>query len=742
MRNWVVWVSGALCLMAGCAGTEKGASVTSNREREIRALLSKMTLEEKVGQMTQITWEMVARRGTDGSLRIDDQRLREALLKYHVGSILAGAGRSEAPRTWHTMITRIQDLAANEARLRIPVICGIDAAADRQFIRGATFFPQPIALSASGNRELVRRCAKVTARETRAAGIPWRLSPILGLARQPLWPRFAETYGEDSHLVSVLGRECIRGLQGGKLSDFGAVAGAMKYFPGGGAPGSGGDQAWASMTEAQLRELYLPPFTAAVQAGVLTALASAADINGRPVHGNASYLQAVLRGELGFQGILVSDRDGINNLFAQAKVVSDQRAAVKMAVMAGIDMICAYRDYSLHTQLLNLVRSQEVPEQRVDEAVTRILRVKHRLGLFETPYPEQDLADQWDSEESAALNYQAACAGLTLLKNERQLLPLSPETRVLVTGPCAHRLSALTGVQPAGPGGDPEALHPPEKDSIWEAIEKRLGPDLVSFVDKIPETAVDLETLMQKAGAVDVVIVCLGEPSYAETASNTPDLRLSQAQTKLVSALARTGKALVGVLVQGRPRVIDQIEGKLDAIVLAYRPGIEGGRALADALFGTVNPSGRLPFSYPRQLSAHICYDHSFSEAAGFNPQWEFGHGLSYTQFAYRGLRLDKGELTEGDSVKLTVEVVNTGERAGKEIVQVFLTDHVASVTPPVRQLKGFTQVELDPGQSDYVSITLDWDDFALIGPEHRSIVEPGKFTVSVGGLSQTITAL
>jgi len=516
----------------------------------------------------------------------------------------------------------------------------------------------------------------------------------------------------------------------------------MKFYPGCGAARSGQDQTPVHITEHQLRERVLPPFAAAVKAGVLTAWVNSSGPNGSSVPASAVHLQELLRQELGFKGLVVSDWNGINNLHERETVAQDQREAVKSAVMAGIDMCTGPDGYLFHRHLMDLVKSGDVPVRRIDEAVGRILRVKYQLELFEKPYPDKTLAGQIGSKESAELNYQAACEALTLLKNKRKILPLSLDIKVLVTGPCANRLSVLSGACPRAQEDAQKELFPSEKDSILEAIEKKLGSERVTSVDTSFDELGDLQTLVQRARSVDVVIACVGEPSHYGMPGDGDDPNLCASQMKLVGALAQAGKPVIGVLVQDRPRVIRQIEDKLDAIVLAYRPGMEGGRALADALFGVVNPSGKLPFTYPRHANGHICYDHRSDEEAGFDPQWEFGHGLSYTGFAYRGLRTDKDELSQGDSVKVTVEVVNTGKRAGKEIVRVFLTDHVASVPPAVRRLKGFTKIDLEPGQSEYVSITVDWDDFGLIGPDNQPVVEACEFTVSVGGLSQTVTVL
>jgi len=706
---------GTLCFVAGCVGVGKGVDASSAPEQEAQTLLSKMTLEEKLGQMTQLRLETVW--ATGGDARIDDEKLREALLKFHVGSIASGRAQAQPLKAWQSLLHQIQDMAVKESRLGIPVIFGVESLNGVHCIGDATPFPQSIAMAATGNRDLVRRCAETTALEARAAGFHWCFSPALGLARPTLWSPFSETYGGDSHMVSELGSEFILGLQGQNLADSGCVAGCAQYSLGFDVPGPGRDGTALSIPGRQPRECLLAPLGAAVRARVLTAMVGPPEING--------VLQN-LRQDLGFNGVILCDWNGIKQLYEQETPDKDQREAVKIAVMAGLDMIRVSCDFRFHAHLLDLVDSGEVPMQRIDEAVTRILRLKHELGLFEKPYASQTPLDRVGSPSAVELNYQAACEALTLLKNERRVLPLSSESKVLVTGPCDNERSTLS------------------RDSILEAIEKKLGQDRVSFFDAACHENRNAEALKQAAQGVDVLIACLGEPSQRR-ARDIDELGLPKFQAELIDALAQTGKPVIAVLVQDRPRIMRGIEGKLDAVVLAYGPGMEGGRALADVLFGTVNPSGKLPFTYPRYTEGHFGYGQVLMEEAdhnGLDPQWAFGHGLSYTAFRYRGLRTDKDELSPGDSVKVTVQVINEGDRTGKEIVQVFLTDHLASVTPPRRQLKGFAKIELEAGQSEFVSVTLDWDDFALIDSDNQRMVEPGELTVSVGGLSQTVTVL
>jgi beta-glucosidase len=747
MRKFAITITAAmLSLAAGCA-TVRTHTGDKQMEKKVNELLAKMTLEEKVGQMTQVTLEVVAgQTGKDGWLQLDKKKLEDAIVKHQVGSILNCGGQARSVDNWQEIITQMQDMATKQTRLGIPIIYGIDAVHGADYTLGATIFPQHIAMAATGNVDLIRKEGQITALEVRASGMPWNFSPVLGVGRNPMWPRQWETLGEDAYICSVMGAAYVEGLQGGDISQPTKVAACMKHYLGYSVPLSGKDRTPAYIPERQLRQLFLKPFAAAVNSGVATVMVNSSEMNGIPVHSDRFVLIDLLRGELGFDGFVVSDWNDINNLYTREMVAKDQRQAVKMAVMAGIDMSMVPYDYSFYDQLVDLVKSGEVPMGRINEAVANILRVKFRLGLFENPYPDKQLKEQFATEASSQVNLQAAREAMTLLKNENNILPLSKDKKVLVTGPSANKLSLLNGGWTITWQGDNEALYPKDKSTILEAIQNKAGADHVEYIEAVTfDKEVDIPKAVSAAGSADVILACLGEPTYCETPGNIDDLTLSAPQIHLIQELAGTGKPIVMVLVEGRPRVIRTIADDAGAILMTYLPGMEGGQAIADVLFGDENPSGKLPFTYPKYSGWYVCYDHKKSAETApnkFDPQWQFGHGLSYTTFEYSDLQLDRKKLSPDDTLTVTVNVANTGSRPGAEIVQLYLSDIVASVTPPVKSLKRFTKVSLKPGEKRTVKFELGRDDFEFIGRDNKPVVEPGDFKVGIGGLTETFTIL
>ena len=735
----------ATVVLLGCASVKENEKMRAEVDSKVRRLVASMTPEEKVGQMTQLTLEQFAQSGQDGYLILDEQKLRDGIINHHLGSILNCGGQARAVQNWQEIITKIQDVATKETRLKIPVIYGIDTIHGANYVLGATIFPQDIAMAATGNVALMEKNGEIAALETRAAGIPWNFGPVLDLARQPMWPRVFETFGEDPYLASTMGAAYIRGQQGNDFSDPIKVATCMKHYLGYSWPQSGRDRTPAYIPDRQLREWFVKPFAAAVKAGAMTCMANSSEINGVPVHSSKFYLTDLLRGELGFQGFVVSDWADIENLYTREMVAKDRREAVKMAVLAGVDMSMVPYDYSFYDTLLQLVKDGEVPMQRIDEAVSNILRVKHMLGLFRNPYPTKNLAYSVGSEGSRQVNLQAAQEAMTLLKNDGDLLPLAKSQKVLVTGPCANKLSVLNGGWTFTWQGDKEELYPQEKYTILEAIREKLGQDNVTYVDAVAfDKEINLGKAVAAAATVDTIIACLGEPPYCETPGNIDDLTMTEPQRKLVEGLAKTGKPVVLVLVEGRPRVIRTIVDDAKAILMAYLPGLEGGRAVADVLFGDANPSGKLPFTYPKYPGGFTWYDHKPSEEKGgnkYDPLWEFGHGLSYSKFVYHGLRVDRSDMTPGDTLTATVEITNISGRPGKETVQLYLSDVVASVTPPVKVLKRFEKVDIPPNDTKTVRFELRWEDLAFIGRDNKPVVEPGEFKLQVGKMSVSFRA-
>jgi len=728
--------------------------------RRIDALVARMTLEEKVGQMTQLEIGMVTT-GSDQTIRIDPAKLEKAVVKYGVGSILNVKDQALSVDAWHEIIRQIQE-AAGRTRLKIPVIYGIDTIHGANYVQGATLFPQEIGMAATWNPALMQRSQELAAAETRAAGIPWSFSPVLDLGRQPLWPRFYETFGEDPYLATVMGVAFVRGLEGEDVSAHDRVASSLKHYMGYSFPLNGRDRTPAWIPENYLREYFLPTFTAAVKAGARTVMVNSAEINGVPGHVNRQILTDILRGELGFKGFVVSDWEDIKKLVTQWKVAADEREATRMSVMAGIDMSMVPSDYSFADHLVSLARDGAVPMSRIDEAVRRILRVKFELGLFERPGPDPALKGAVGQNSSRDVALQAARESLVLLKNEGGLLPLARNRKVLVTGPTANSLISLNNGWTYVWQGSEESLYPKDRPTILRALEGKLGGNLRyepgTRITRAPgspsnstptdrDEEVDIPAAVRAARDADVVVLCLGEGSYTETPGNITDLNLPEVQQRLAEAIQATGKPVVLVLVEGRPRVINRIAEKSQAILLALNPGNEGGVAVADVLFGDHNPSGRLPFTYPRTPNGLVTYDHKLFETEAtsfgnmaFNPQFQFGHGLSYTTYAYTDLRVDRKQVPWNGTVGVSVTVRNTGQRAGKETVILYVRDVVASLTPPGRRVRRFAKVHLEPGQSRTLSFTLRPEDLSFIGADNRPVVEPGDFDVLVGGLTDRFT--
>jgi beta-glucosidase len=727
-----------------------------DNSQKIDALLKRMTLEEKVGQMTQLAIGMVAR-GRDQEIQIDPRKLDKALVQYGVGSILNVAEQALTVDKWHEIIGQIQT-TNKKTRLGIPVIYGIDSIHGANYVQGATLFPQEIGMAATWNPELMKRGSEIAAMETRAAGIPWSFSPVLDIGRQPVWPRFYETFGEDPYLAKVMGVAFVRGLEGTDVSSQDHVAASLKHYMGYSLPLSGRDRTPAWIPENYLREYVLPTFDAAVKAGAHTIMVNSGDINGVPGHINHHILTEILRDELGFKGFVVSDWEDIKKLVTVWHVAPNEKEATRMAVMAGIDMSMVPLDYSFADHLIALVKEGAVPQSRIDEAVRRILKVKFELGLFENSMPNPALKSRIGLPESRQAALQAARESMTLLKNTNNLLPLAKDRKVLVTGPTADSLLSLNNGWSYVWQGSEESLYPKDRPTIRRAIEAKAGAANVTYVpgtkitrppgttsNNTPtnvESEVDIPAAVRAASAADVVVLCLGEGSYTETPGNIPDLTLSEPQRKLAEAIVNTGKPLVLVLVEGRPRVINRIADNAGAVLMAYNPGNEGGQAVADVLFGDFNPCGKLPFTYPRFPNGLMTYDHKAFENesfdnAGIRPQFEFGDGLSYTTFSYKDLRLARNTIGAGAELSVSVTVSNSGRRAGKEVVQLYLSDLVASLSPAGKRLKRFAKVYLEPGQSRTLTFKLRPDDLSFIGSNNKPVIEPGEFEVTIAGLRE-----
>ena len=701
---------------------------------KVDELLKNMTLEE-------ITLQVVTKQKgwTETDFIVDPEKLRHAILEKHVGSLLNVYDKAHTVEQWQNLITLVQDIATKESRLKIPVIYGIDAIHGSNYISEATLFPQSIAMAAARNPELVQKSAEITAYETRIAGIPWNFNPVLGLGRNPLWPRLWETFGEDPHLASVMAVSYVDGIEGEQnlTDDQHHIAACAKHYVGYSVPLSGKDRTPAWIPERMLRDLFLKPFKAAVDAGVHTVMVNSGEVNGIPTHSDHYLLTTVLKEELGFEGFVVSDWADVIRLYDRDKVAETPKEAVRMAVMAGIDMSMVPFDYSFYDLLVELVKEGAVPERRIDDAVRRILTVKFKTGLFDNPYPLYQQKAEVGTEAAAQISLEAAREALTLLKNDGTL-PLSKTSKVLVTGPNANLLKVLNGGWSYSWQGDEESFYPQEKKTVLEAVQDLIGANNVTYVpgseyDKV----IDIRAAAKAAKNADVAVICIGEMPYCETPGNINDLSLPAAQIELVKAIQDTGTPTVLVLIEGRPRVITPVVDKANAILLAYLPGNEGGIAIADVLFGDVNPSGKLPYTYPRYVNDLTCYDYKPLEIHDNinkrNPLYEFGHGLSYTTFKYSDIILDRTKVQKGEPIAVKVTVTNTGKVAGKETVELYLSDLVRSVSPPNRQLKRFRKVSLQPGESKTVDFQLDENDLAFYDRNNQIRVEPGKFKITIG---------
>ncbi|MFQ5447597.1 MAG: glycoside hydrolase family 3 N-terminal domain-containing protein [Saprospiraceae bacterium] len=746
---FILTFSGAL--PAQSDGSMPSKTFTQSQQKA-EALLATLSLDDKVGEMTQFALDVLCEGqpyNVTDPLTLDKKKMQKVLVELRVGSILNVAGHAYTREQWEHIITAIQAFARQKPS-GIPVLYGIDAIHGTNYTAGSTLFPQEISLAATWNPALAQKMGEVTAYETMASGIPWSFSPVLDIGRDPRWPRFWETLGEDTYLASRMAEAIIRGYQGSALSNRNTVAACMKHFLGYSFPLTGKDRTQAWIPERQLKEYFTPTFQAAIDAGALTVMINSGEMNGIPVHCNPAILKDLLRDEMGFKGFVVTDWEDIGYLYTRHHVAKDYKEAIKLAINAGIDMAMVPMDLRFPVLLKELVEEGEVPMSRIDEAVTRILTVKYELGLFDHPYFPFDSYPDFGSAEHADAAYRAAQEALVLLKNDG-VLPLSKSSKVLVTGPTANSILDLNGGWSRVWQGNAPQWHETGKKTILGAVRDKLGEDRVTYVEGAAFDEVkDLEKAADAAKDMDAAIVCIGEMPYCETPGNINDLALPQAQLDLVTAIAGTGTPVILVLVEGRPRILRTIEPLAKGVLGAFLPGNEGGRAIADVLFGDYNPNGKLPFTYPRYAHSLMTYDYkgtdlnSGSDQPGFNPQWPFGHGLSYTTFNYSDLKLSATKLQLSTSESLTVEVTvtNTGQREGKEVVQLYVSDKVASITPPVKRLRAFDKVSLQPGESKTVTFTIAPRDLAFVGIGNKWVTEPGDFEVSVGGLKAGFTYL
>lgn len=763
-------VAGLICLAGGISTIQAQERVfPSDRltEARIDSIVKKLTLEEKIGQMTQLTLDVVGKGNSvyqsDMPFRLDQEMVDTVIRKYKVGSILNTASNTPLTNaTWQELITTLQKTAIEETG--IPIVYGVDEIHGATYTVGAVLFPQEIAMAATFNPTLVYEGAKIAAYETKAGNIPWNFSPILDLGRDARWARQWETYGEDPYLVSVMGEQCVKGYQGDDPNHIGKdrVAACLKHYMGYGVPFSGKDRTPSYISEQDMREKHFAPFLRALRAGALSVMVNSGVNNGLPTHADHRLLSEWLKRDLGWDGVIVTDWADINNLYTRDHIAASKKEAIRIAINAGVDMSMVPYEWSFCTYLKELVEEGEVPMSRIDDAVKRVLRLKYRLNLFERPYWPTKEYPEFASSAHAEAALHAAEEAVTLLKNQQSVLPLEKKVKVLVAGPNAHSMRTLNGGWSLSWQGEKVDQYAGDRNTILEAIQRKIGKSRVVYEPGVTyrmegvyweENEPRIEEAVKAAAEVDYIILCLGENSYCETPGNLDDLYLSENQQALAKALAATGKPVILVLNEGRPRVISKIEPLMQAVVQLYLPGNYGGDALANILFGEVNPSGKLPYTYPKYPNSTVTYDHKPCESldkmqgaydydAVLSVQWAFGYGLSYTDFEYTDLKVNRNEFKSGDELLFTVKVKNTGKRIGKESVLLFTGDEVASLTPDVRRLRAFEKIELKPGESRTLTLKVAADDLAFVGRDGKWILEAGDFSVQVGNQTLRLKCL
>ena len=730
-------------------------------EQKIEKTLRKMTLEEKIGQMAELNIDVVQDRSVKDRYQLSEALLDTVIGKYKVGSILnVPNGEAVSRQEWQTIITAIQKKSMKE--IGIPCVYGVDQIHGTTYTDGGTLFPQGNNMGASFNRELVREGSRISAYETKAASIPWVYAPVVDLGREPRWSRMWENFGEDAFLNAEMGRESVLGFQGNDPNhiDKWHVAACMKHYMGYGVPTSGKDRTPSNISVQDMREKHFAPFLEAVRNGALTVMVNSQSNNGMPLHANYEYLTKWLKEDLQWDGMIVTDWADIVNLWSRDHIAKSKKDAIRIAINAGIDMSMDPYSWDFCTLLKELVDEGKVPMSRIDDAVRRVLRLKYRTGLFDTPYYNWEDFPLFGSEEHAAKALEAAREAIVLLKNKDGILPLKSK-RILVAGPNANSMRCLNGGWTSTWQGRNVDKHYPERNTILEALQQKFGQENVVYEPGVTyndegdwwaENEPQIDKAVEAARNVDAIVACVGENSYCETPGNLDDLSLSLNQRNLVKALANTGKPIVLILNEGRPRLISDIEPLCAAVVDAILPGNFGGDALADLLSGDANFSAKLPFTYPRHQAALTKYDYkpceqveTMSGAYNYNAvvsvQWAFGYGLSYTTFEYSNLRVDKQHFTADDVHTFTVDVRNSGHVAGREPVLLFASDLVASLTPDNRRLRAFEKTPLlQPGETARMTLRLKGSDLAFVGYDGHWVLESGDFRIQTGTEVLTVT--
>lgn len=729
-------------------------------EAQVEQTLKKLTLEEKIGQMMELVTDLFGANDKNGVFYIDEHKTDSILSRYKIGSIL-NAPNTCAPtaKQWEKYIAQIQKISMK--RIGIPCVFGLDQNHGSTYTQGGTLFPQNINVAATFNREIARRSAEATAYETRAVSVPWTYSPTVDLGRDARWPRIWENFGEDCYLSSEMGKAMVYGFQGEDPNNIDQyhIATSMKHFMGYGVPWTGKDRTPAYISPADLREKHFAPFLAGLQAGSLTVMVNSASVNGVPMHANKEFLTGWLKEETGWDGVLITDWADINNLYTREMVAKDKKDALRIAINAGIDMIMEPYSCDACGYLVELVKEGKIPMSRIDDACRRVLRMKYRLDLFKNPTQKLKNYPKFGGEEFAKLALEGATESMVLLKNEGNILPLQHGKKILLTGPNANQMRCLNGGWSYTWQGHRADEFAGKYNTIYEAFCNEYGKENVILNQGVTynekgkyweENEPQIQEAVAAAKDADVIVACIGENSYTETPGNLTDLWLSENQRNLVKALAQTGKPVILVLNEGRPRLIADIEPLAQGIINILIPGNMGGDALANLVSGKSNFSGKMPYTYPKEINSLANYDFKKSEEVGtmegaydynakITQQWGFGYGLSYTSYKYSNLKVSQSDFRHGDIIKVSVDVKNTGKVAGKESVLLFSSDLIASIVPDGRRLRAFDKVELQPGETKTVTFELKADDLAFVGWNGKWRLEEGDFKLMIADQSADI---
>lgn len=729
-------------------------------EAQVEQTLKKLTLEEKIGQMMELVTDLFGANDKNGVFYIDEHKTDSILSRYKIGSIL-NAPNTCAPtaKQWEKYIAQIQKISMK--RIGIPCVFGLDQNHGSTYTQGGTLFPQNINVAATFNREIARRSAEATAYETRAVSVPWTYSPTVDLGRDARWPRIWENFGEDCYLSSEMGKAMVYGFQGEDPNNIDQyhIATSMKHFMGYGVPWTGKDRTPAYISPADLREKHFAPFLAGLQAGALTVMVNSASVNGVPMHANKEFLTGWLKEETGWDGVLITDWADINNLYTREMVAKDKKDALRIAINAGIDMIMEPYSCDACGYLVELVKEGKIPMSRIDDACRRVLRMKYRLDLFKNPTQKLKNYPKFGGEEFAKLALEGATESMVLLKNEGNILPLQHGKKILLTGPNANQMRCLNGGWSYTWQGHRADEFAGKYNTIYEAFCNEYGKENVILNQGVTynekgkyweENEPQIQEAVAAAKDADVIVACIGENSYTETPGNLTDLWLSENQRNLVKALAQTGKPVILVLNEGRPRLIADIEPLAQGIIDILIPGNMGGDALANLVSGKSNFSGKMPYTYPKEINSLANYDFKKSEEVGtmegaydynakITQQWGFGYGLSYTTYKYSNLEVSQSDFRHGDIIKVSVDVKNTGKVAGKESVLLFSSDLIASMVPDGRRLRAFDKVELQPGETKTMTFELKADDLAFVGWNGKWRLEEGDFKLMIADQSADI---